>query len=182
MSRTQALLLVLACLLAAAWAARRVGPSLFADVRPHATVDGAAVPLSSHGVLSQAERLRTRLTSPPPFKPPSRNPFRFHEPSAPAASGLAARAHTGEGAAVLSTSQIEPPQQPERPEMQLVGVAEERGPDGRVVRTAIVSAMTQLFYAKEGERVLGRYEVVRIGADRAQLKDPDGQTFSLALR
>jgi len=42
--------------------------------------------------------------------------------------------------------------------------------------------MTQLFFVKEGERVLGRYEVVRITPDAVLLKDPDGQTFALALR
>lgn len=66
--------------------------------------------------------------------------------------------------------------------MQLVGVAEDRGPDGRTVRTAIVSAMTQLFYAKEGETVAGRYAVVRIAPDAVQLKGPEGETFTLALR
>jgi hypothetical protein len=174
MSRTQASLIVLACVLAAAWAARRAGPSLSADAR-RAQPGVAVVPLPSHGILAEAERLRARLASPPPFRPPSRNPFRFYEPPPPP---VPVRSKSG---AALTTALAER-DRVERPEMKLVGIAEERGPDGSTRRTAIVSAMMQLFYAREGERVLGRYEVVRIAADAAQLRDPDGNSFTLALR
>jgi hypothetical protein len=176
MSRTQAVLLVLACLAAAAWAARRAGPVLSADVKPTRQAASAVLaPLPSHGILVQADRLRTHVASPPPFRPPVRNPFRFNEPPPPPAP-----ARTNGGAAISTTAAAV--ERAERPEMQLVGIAEDRLPDGAVRRTAIVSAMTQLFFAKEGERVLGRYEVVRITPDAAQLKDPDGQTFTLALK
>jgi hypothetical protein len=173
MSRAQASLLVLACLLAAAWAARRVGPALSADVRPTRPVSSSAVPLPAHGILAQAERLRAHLASPPPFRAPSRNPFRFSEPPPPASP---VRKKTGPA---LTTAPVEPAV---RADMKLVGIAEDRAADGAIRRTAIVSAMTQLFFAKEGERVLGRYEVVRITPDAAQLKDPDGQLFTITLR
>jgi hypothetical protein len=174
MSRAQASLVVLACLLAAAWAARRVGPGLSADAPP-ARPSLSVAPLPAHGILAEAERLRARLASPPPFTPPSRNPFQFYEPPPPP---VPIRKKTGPA---LSTALAER-EHAERPDMQLVGIAEEQGSDGRPRRTAIVSAMMQLFYAREGERVLGRFEVVRIGAESVQLKDPDGQSFSLALR
>jgi hypothetical protein len=67
-----------------------------------------------------------------------------------------------------------------RPEMQLLGIAEDPSPDG-TVRTAVVSAMSQLFVVKAGERVLGRYEVVRVAADAVELRDGE-KIFTLALK
>jgi hypothetical protein len=172
MSRAQGLLLAVACLLVAADAARRIGPALSADVQP-SRPGSAIAPLPAHGILAQAERLRARLASPPPYRAPARNPFQFYEPPrAPQPVGKKA-------APALTTAAVDPV---ERPEMKLVGIAEDSGEDGVVHRTAIVSAMMQLFFAKEGERVLGRYEVIRITSDAAQLRGPEGETFSLVLR
>jgi hypothetical protein len=172
MSRAQALLIAVACLLAAAYAARRIGPALSADAR--ASRPGTAIaPLPAHGILAQAERLRARLASPPAYRAPARNPFQFREPPP-------ARQAVGKSAAPAPTTDAA--DRVERPEMKLVGIAEDSGPDGVVRRTIIVSAMMQLFFAKEGDRVLGRYEVVRITADAARLKGPDGESFTLALR
>jgi len=173
MSRTQASLVVVACLLAAAWAARRAGPALSADARPARAAASNVAPLPAHGILAQAERLRAHLASPPPFRAPSRNPFRFYEPPPPPAPIRKTNAPA------LTAGVVE---RADRPEVKLVGIAEDPGADGAVRRTAIISAMTQLFFVKEGERVLGRYEVVRITPDAVQLKDADGQTFALALR
>ena len=173
MTRPQGVFVVLACLLAAAWAARRAGPALSADPAQARPAAAAIASIPTDGILEQAARLRARLASPPPFKPPSRNPFRFSEPPATRPFPVP------KTRPALTTALVE---RPERPEMKLVGIAEEAGRDGVTRRTAIISAMAQLIFVKEGERVLGRYEVVRITADAAQLKGPDGETFTIALR
>ena len=176
MSRAQAFLVVVACLLAAAWAARRVSPALSADPRPARAVATDIVPLPAHGILAQADRLRAHLASPGPFRPPSRNPFRFYEPPLPPAPA------PRKNGPALTTAVAERAERAERPEMKLEGIAEDRAVDGVVRRTAIISAMTQLFFVTEGERVAGRYEVVHITPDAVQLKDADGNAFVLALR
>jgi hypothetical protein len=169
MTRAQAWLVVLTCLLLAAWMARRGGSASYepegsAAARP-------AVRPAPDGILEQADRLRAHLASPAPFTPPRRNPFRFAEVPPPAA-------RAGRAAPALSTALVE---RPDRPDMQLVGIAED-GRASAATRTAIISASTQLFFVKEGERILGRYHVTRIAAETVQLKDPDGSVFTLALR
>jgi hypothetical protein len=169
MTRAHAWLVVLTCGVLAAWAGRR-GPA--SPTAPRARVAAVPAELSVDVIRGHADRLRTRLSSPPPFTAPRRNPFRFHEPAPPPVTARRAEP-------ALRTALGEPPG---HPEMKLIGVAEDAGQGAATTRTAIVSAMSQLFFVKEGERVLGRYEVVRITADAAQLRDPDGSLFTLALR
>ena len=57
------------------------------------------------------------------------------------------------------------------------------GPDGSVVRTAISRGRGQLFLAKEGELVTGRYRIVRISSDGVELLDlVDDSTLRLVLK
>jgi hypothetical protein len=66
--------------------------------------------------------------------------------------------------------------------LKLVGMAEDAGPDGPV-RTAIISAFGQLFLVKEGERVTSRYQVAKISAEAAEIRDlGDNSTVTLVLK
>ncbi|MBI3403437.1 MAG: hypothetical protein HY048_18655 [Acidobacteria bacterium] len=57
---------------------------------------------------------------------------------------------------------------------RLSGLAEDPGPDGPPVRTAIISSPTQLFLVKEGDAVTARYRVAKIAADAVELADVNG--------
>jgi hypothetical protein len=66
--------------------------------------------------------------------------------------------------------------------MELAGIAEETG-NGHPSRTAVISAAGQVIFAKEGDRVLSRFLVVRIAADAVHLKDEQGGgEFALVLK
>jgi hypothetical protein len=169
MTRTLAWLAALLLVLLVAWASRAG--------RPPAQLGGGPPPSSSAALASElgatavaSSRLRAHAVSPPAFVQPRRNLFHFRQPvstSSAAHAGLAAQ-----GAA--------PADAPARPDMTLIGIAE----DGAAspARTAIVSVGGEVYFARERERILDRYEVVRITPDAAQLRDSDGRTFTLALR
>jgi hypothetical protein len=98
-----------------------------------------------------------------------RNPFGFGAASA----GAVRIAGGAAGAAAVPTP---------RPSMELAGIAEETG-NGHPNRTAVISAAGQVIFAKEGDRVLSRFLVVRIAADAVHLRDDEGGgEFSLALK
>jgi len=125
------------------------------------------------GLSERAQALRAYLARPRPQGPVRRNPFRFQEPSAVGAV---------RGGRALAASRTESDAAASRPEMTLSGIAEETG-DGNPVRTAVISTPGQLIFAKEGDRVLARFLVVRIAADAVQLKDDErGEVFTLALK
>ena len=68
------------------------------------------------------------------------------------------------------------------PSLRLVGIAEDEGTDG-VVRTAIISSMGLLFFAKVGEEVTRRYRVENISGDAAVLTDVgDSSSLTLVLK
>ncbi len=93
-----------------------------------------------------------------------RNPFGFGVASAGAARATPAADHRGAG------------------RMELAGIAEETG-NGHPNRTAVISTAGQLILAKEGDRVLSRFLVVRIAADAVHLRDDEGGgEFSLVLK
>ena len=51
------------------------------------------------------------------------------------------------------------------------------------MRTAVISGLGQLFFAKVGDNVTTRYTVTAIGADAVELRDvDDGETLRLALQ
>jgi hypothetical protein len=121
------------------------------------------------GLPERADALRRLLASPPPPTPVRRNPFGFAATSAGAARTAGG---TADAAAVPTP----------RPAMELAGIAEETG-NGHPNRTAVISAAGQVILAKEGDRVLSRFLVVRIAADAVQLRDDEGGgEFSLVLK
>jgi len=168
-TRTLAEFALLAALLVAAWLIA-VGGGRLAPSRPGPPPSrgvGREEPVGA-GLPERAEALRTYLASPPPRPPVRRNPFGFGQAS-PAAAGSAA----ADAGAALSAS---------RPEMALAGIAEDTG-NGHPVRTAVISTPGELVFAREGDRVLSRFLVLRIAADAVQLKDDKGgEVFVLALK
>ena len=57
------------------------------------------------------------------------------------------------------------------PALELVGVAESTSPEG-IVRTAMITGgHNELMMVTAGQRILGRYDVVAVGADAVELKD-----------
>jgi hypothetical protein len=111
-----------------------------------------------------AERLRTRLSAAKQTRTPGRNPFEFPRvaPAVPVAAVTAA-------AAPVPTMPIGPLPPP----FDLTGVAEKKNGDV-LERTAILSGNNQIYFAKAGERLLGRYEVTAVGADAVELREIEG--------
>ncbi|SRR5450759_1371432 len=125
-----------------------------------------------NGLGERARAMRSRVAAPRPPSPVRRNLFSFREdPPAPASRTQAA---------ALAVAEPEPA--PSRPEMTLSGIAEDTG-NGSPIRTAVISARGQLVLAREGDRVLARFVVLRITADAVQLEDSEGgEVFTLVLK
>jgi hypothetical protein len=172
-TRTQAGLVVLAVLLAVAWLAvgrdaRLPSPSGGA---PRATGAAAGRTRGGDALADLPEAVRALRAAPRPDRPARRNPFSFQEaPPAPAAP-------PDRAVAAAASAPV-----PARPDLTLSGIAEEAGRD-RPVRTAVLSAQGQLVLAREGDRVLARFLVLRIAADAVQVQDGDGGgVFTLTLK
>jgi hypothetical protein len=104
-----------------------------------------------------------------------RNPFRF--------GGRARVAPAAPIAADETPGGWAEPVRPERPALQLLGIAEDVAADGSTVRTAVVVAMNQLHLVKEGEQVALRFLVRRVGADVIEIEDlSDDTVLRLPLR
>src|SRR5262249_3077218 len=119
--------------------------------------------VTSFDLNEAAERLRARLSAAKQTKTAGRNPFEFPRiaPATPVAPALAA--------APMPASAMGPLPPP----FELTGVAEHRNGDA-LERTAILAGNNQLYFAKAGERLLGRYEVTAVGADAVELREIDG--------
>ena len=176
MSRTSAELLLLAALLAGAWmvlgrGAQAPGAEALNGDPPRAIESRDPV---GQGLSERASRLRALSSTPRAPVPVTRNPFAFSEPPRPATVvGPPGQRHVE----VDSEATLAP-----RPELRLSGVAEDLVA-GTVVRTAVISVDGQVLLAKEGDRLLSRYLVVRIAADAVQLKDAErDELFTLAFK
>lgn len=114
-------------------------------------------------VQAQAGRLRERLAQAPAPSATERNPFRFAQrQAAPSRRAVGPTAPVIEAPIVLEVRE---------PALQLIGVAENTTKDG-VVRTAMIAGGdNELMMVAAGQRILGRYDVVAVGADAVELKD-----------
>jgi hypothetical protein len=117
---------------------------------------------------------KVQRDSPPPLEG-GRNPFEFSRLPAP---------HASAPAAPPADAIAPPPAQPPPPPLfTLSGIADKAGEDGKPARTAIISGLGQLFFAKTGDNVTARYTVTAIGADAVELRDvTTGETLRLALQ
>jgi hypothetical protein len=145
--------------------------------------DGARAELTGAQVeperLSDTTRLRRGLDAMPRTLATRRNPFRFaadRRDPAPRPLARVAADEGGEGA-------WPEPARPQRPGLQVLGIDEGVEPGGTVVRTAVIGAMNQVFLVKEGEQVMLRFLVRRIGRDGVAVEDlADDTVMTLPLR
>jgi hypothetical protein len=149
-------------------------------VRPHAETAAPASPSPPAPAVPPAfdieeatTRLKARIASAPAPRSPERNPFDFERAPAPAAH-VAAPVTRATGAPPLPAGPPPPPQ------VTLSGIAERKTGEG-LVRTAIINGPGQLYFAKVGDRVAGRYEVSFIGVDIVELKDLNDATRRVRL-
>jgi hypothetical protein len=154
------------------------GPSSVRAPVARETADrGASAGGVDPGVEVAIERLRTGLSVMPAPSESGRNPFRF-------GADRSVRRSAGQHRAALvpSDSTDAGPVAPDRPPMQLLGVAAE-GEDAAPVRTAVIATPRQLYLVREGEQLALRFQVLRIGIDAVELRDlATDDTFQLALR
>lgn len=168
-------------ILSAAWFASAVGVPSSPRQVPTAppSSDDARLDALARDVQAQGARLRKRLASAPEVQAPVRNPFTFglrDSPRSAPARGVAT-------AAAVVDFVPEPEPAPREPLLVLIGVAEEKTPDG-LVRTAMISQDGEVLHmATSGDPVIGRYVVVTVSPDAVELKDlSTGLTRRLVLR
>lgn len=151
-----------------AWLASAAGVTRQARIAPPAPPTDAVVQFDALAadVQAQASRLRERLAQAPAPNSTPRNPFRF----APAPSQRTGRTATIRADLPEATPiDVVPPAAD--PVLDLVGIAETSTADG-LVRTAMLTGdHGDLIMAIGGQRILGRYDVVAVGAEAVDLKD-----------
>jgi hypothetical protein len=139
--------------------------------RPHASDDDRS------RLNFELRRLHASLASMPSPSTPRRDPFRFAEGAhgRPDTESVQAGAASTAGSADGETP-------PDRPPMQLLGVAEDGDP-AAVQRTAVIATPRQVYLVKEGDQIAFRFQVARIDSDAVELRDlAHDTTFTLALR
>jgi hypothetical protein len=194
MNRTRIALLGIFAVLVAVWVSSATLPPPAAPAPPPTVSQGVqnakttrpprVMPrkprdVSSFDLDEAAARLQARLEAPKRAAAPERNPFEFAptptarrvaEPTPPPIAGP-----------------VVPPG-PQPPPFALTGVAEHKNGDA-LERTAILtgnnpgSADNQMYFAKVGDQVIGRYQVTAVGADAIELRElASGQLVRLGLR
>lgn len=189
MNKTQIVLLGLLAVLVAVWvssatlrfASAPAPPPLVAAkaTRPSqsARPTRSAPPrdVTTFDLNQAAERLRARVIGAPPAHATSRNPFEFGPLPTP---------HIAAAPAVAPATAVAPPPPPGPlpPPFALTGIAEQKNGDA-LERTAILTGNNQIYFAKRGDRVIGRYEVTAVGSDAIELREIDGgNVVRLGLR
>jgi hypothetical protein len=174
-NRTRIVLLGLLAVLVAVWGSSASLPLARSDDR----ADRRAIareerPAPSLFDVDQASaRLREHRRESPAPRANGRNPFQFARSPVTAASVIPA---------LPPADAIAPPPEPAQPLFSLSGVVDKASDQGPV-RTAVISGLDQLFFAKVGDNVTARYTVVKIGADAVELRDvTTGETLRLALQ
>ncbi|MEO5898268.1 MAG: hypothetical protein ABIS06_21485 [Vicinamibacterales bacterium] len=156
--------------LASAAGLPRTPPRVPAPQRP---ADAVLLDQLATDVQSQTGRLRARLAAAPAPTAATRNPFSFSMPPDVRLSRPAV--------AVPSSLPVVLPE-PE-PMLELIGIAGDSA-TGTLVRTAVLSGpASELIMVTPGQRILGLYDVVAVGADVVELKHvTSGALRRLALR
>ena len=156
--------------LLAAWLAAAAGvgrPSILQVLPPSA--DAAQLDSIAAGVQSQAVRLRQRLAAAPAPGAAIRNPFAF-------AAREATESVTVHRAPIAVPKVVA--EDPPEPDLVLIGLAEEGS-----TRTALLGSGDELLMATEGQTIVGRYRVNKVGADVVELIDlMTGATRRLLLK
>jgi hypothetical protein len=168
MSPTRAAAYLGGGMLLAAWFASAAGVGR-PSIPPVASLSPETVQLDAlaSDVQSQALRLRQRLAAAPAPRATIRNPFEFVALQPPTVSSKTP---------ALSTPPVV--EAPPEPNLVLIGLAE----DG-ATRTAMIESGDDLVMATEGQTIVSRYRVVKVGADAIELVDVvTGTTRRLFLR
>jgi hypothetical protein len=108
------------------------------------------------------------------LQPPDRNPFRF-ERRASAAAAAPPRSQVARQAApapVVPTEPLPPPPPPPIP-LRFIGFLQPRDAAGRVA--VLSDGRGNVFNGKEGDVIEGRYRLLRVGNDSADLIYLDGR-------
>jgi hypothetical protein len=108
------------------------------------------------------------------LQPPDRNPFRF-ERRASAAAAASAQSQVARRAApapVVPTEPLPPPPPPPIP-LRFIGFLQPRDAAGRVA--VLSDGRGNVFNGKEGDVIEGRYRLLRVGNDSADLIYLDGR-------
>jgi hypothetical protein len=125
-------------------------------------------------LAAEIARLRERLHPTTSPQQPTRNLFAFSRATPSRRAEIVPRPEVTEEPA---SSRPDAP-----PSLRLVGIAEDEGADG-IVRTAIISSMDQLFFAKVGDEVTSRYRIAKISGEAAELTDRgDNSSITLVLK
>ena len=139
---------------------------------------GAAA--SAADLAIETARLRTAMAAMPARLQARRDLFRYEGRRRPS-HDVAFAEEQAAGAARVPPS-VETPAASTRPEITLLGIAEDPTPGG-VVRTAILSTSEQLHMVREGEQVALRFLVHRITTGGVELRDlADDTLVSLQWR
>jgi hypothetical protein len=156
-------------MLLAAWLASAAGlgrPSI--PTPANRSSEAVQLDALASGVQSQALRLRQRLAVAPAPRATIRNPFEFVvlKPRAT----VSARTPVASAPPVVDV--------PPEPNLVLIGLAE----DGST-RTALIESGDDLVMATEGQSIVNRYRVAKVGADAIELVDlMTGTTRRLFLK
>jgi len=132
-------------------------------------------------VQSQAARLHARMADAPAPVASFRNPFAFNE-----TTRIARPSDSMVHAAIAPVPPVT--FTPAPPQLVLMGIAEDATPAGPQ-RTAVLALpqaqgdSDDVLFAREGDSILGRYRVTKIGADAVELEDLTTNAYRrLALR
>jgi hypothetical protein len=140
-------------------------PAPAGPVRPQAGADAAD---AGGDLVVETARLRAAMAAMPARLQARRDLFRYEARRTAGAAGLAAEREADVPPAV---GLVDSAPASSRPELKLLGIAEDAAPGGESVRTAILSTPQQLHLVREGEQVALRFLVQRITADGVELKD-----------
>ena len=169
MSPTRAAAYLGGGMLLAAWLASAAGVGS-PSIPPIESRSPEAVQLDAlaSDVQSQASRLRQRLAVAPAPRATIRNPFEFVVVEPPPAV-------ISKRAAAPAPPIVDAPPEPN---LVLIGLAEEGS-----TRTAVIESGDELVMATEGQTIVSRYRVVKVGADAIELIDlVTGTTRRLFLK
>lgn len=175
MMRTRLLTLLLVLVVAGA-----IGYWLWPSGAPGTTTRGVAPASSGRGgKTGQSDavtdiRLELLQRERGELQPPDRNPFRF-ERRASAAAAASAQSQVARRAApapVVPTEPLPPPPPPPIP-LRFIGFLQPRDAAGRVA--VLSDGRGNVFNGKEGDVIEGRYRLLRVGNDSADLIYLDGR-------
>lgn len=121
-------------------------------------------------VEAATARLRTYETSRPGSRRSARNPFRFGpSPAGAVAAAVLPPVSDADAPAEAAGAHVPAEATRQPPALRLVGVAERHG--GDPARIAILASPSDVHLAMPGEQVIGRYTVLAVFPDAAELRD-----------